>query len=236
MSKTFVAMLIAFLHITSGAVEVRFEKLAEGVYVHVGDIGGRTPLNEALNANIGLVLTPGGAVLIDSGATHLSARDIDQAARRLADQPIRWVINTGGQDHRWLGNSYFQAQGAELIAHASAVPDMRARGGDQLQNDAFIDPVSPRLLTLPDGWEDRMKLISRNGIKAFFLDANDAAISKYTRGAPNDMRWIQAGIRAGLIDLDAVVHRLPSTRFLDEDEARATRQRVALDRDTFASR
>jgi hypothetical protein len=36
-------------------------------------------------------------------------------------QPIRWVINTGGQDHRWLGNGYFRAQGAELIAHASAV-------------------------------------------------------------------------------------------------------------------
>ena len=104
------------------------------------------------------------------------------------------------------------------------------------ENDAFIDPVSPRLLTLPDGWEDRMMLIPRNGIKAFFLDANDAAISKYTRGAPNDVRWIQAGIRAGLIDLDVVAQRLSLTRFLDDDEARATKQRVALDRDAFAPR
>jgi glyoxylase-like metal-dependent hydrolase (beta-lactamase superfamily II) len=86
-----------------------------------------------LNANIGLVVTPGGAVLIDSGATYLSARDIEQAALHVSHQPIRWVINTGGQDHRWLGNGYFKARGSELIAHASAVPDMRARAGDQLQ-------------------------------------------------------------------------------------------------------
>jgi glyoxylase-like metal-dependent hydrolase (beta-lactamase superfamily II) len=96
-------------------------------------LGARSRENEALNANIGLVLTPRGAVLIDSGATHLSARDIDQAARRVTDQPIRWVINTGGQDHRRLGNSHFHAQGAALIAHATAVTDMQARAGDQMQ-------------------------------------------------------------------------------------------------------
>ncbi len=116
----------------AGAVEVRFERLADNVYAHVGDIGARTVANEALNANVGLVVTPAGAVLIDSGATFRSARDIHAAIRRVTTQPVRWVINTGGQDHRWLGNGYFQAQGAELIAHAAAVPDMRSRGGDQL--------------------------------------------------------------------------------------------------------
>ena len=142
MSQIFAALLIALLHTASGAVEVRFEKVTEGVYAHIGDLGARTRENEALNANIGLVLTPSGAVLIDSGATHLSARDIDEAARRVTDQPIRWVINTGGQDHRWLGNSHFQAQGAELIAHANAVPDMQARAGDQMQ--ALKGMLGPR--------------------------------------------------------------------------------------------
>jgi glyoxylase-like metal-dependent hydrolase (beta-lactamase superfamily II) len=116
----------------AGAVEVRFERVADKVYAHVGDIGARTVANEALNANVGLVVTPAGAVLIDSGATFRSARDLRAAIRRVTTQPVRWVINTGGQDHRWLGNGYFQAQGAELIAHAAAVPDMRSRGGDQL--------------------------------------------------------------------------------------------------------
>lgn len=126
------ALLLAFVALGATAVEVRFERVAENVYAHVGDIGGRSVANEGLNANIGLVVTPAGAVLIDSGATFNSARDSHTAVRRVTGQPVRWVINTGGQDHRWLGNGYFQAQGAELIAHAAAVPDMRSRGGDQL--------------------------------------------------------------------------------------------------------
>lgn len=64
------------------------------------------------------MVTPAGAVPIDSGATFRSARRIDEAVKRITTQPVRWVVNTGGQDHRWLGNGYFQAQGAQIIAHA----------------------------------------------------------------------------------------------------------------------
>jgi glyoxylase-like metal-dependent hydrolase (beta-lactamase superfamily II) len=115
-------------------VEVRFRPVADGVYAHIGDKGPRTAQNEGLNANVGLVVTTAGAVLIDSGATFQSARQIAEAARQVTPQPIRWVINTGGQDHRWLGNGYFKAQGAEIMAHASAQADMKNRGNDHLQS------------------------------------------------------------------------------------------------------
>ena len=48
-------------------------------------------------------------------------------------QPVKWVVNTGGQDHRWLGNGYFAAEGAEIIADADARPDMVNCGNDHLQ-------------------------------------------------------------------------------------------------------
>lgn len=114
------------------AVEVNFKPVTDGVYAYVGDKGARTYDNEGLNANIGLIVTPSGAILIDSGATYQSARKIQEAVRRVTPQPVKWVINTGGQDHRWLGNGYFLAQGAEIIAHANARADMLARGGDHL--------------------------------------------------------------------------------------------------------
>jgi len=114
------------------AVDVNFKPVADGVYAYVGDKGARTYDNEGLNANIGLIVTPAGAILIDSGASYQSARKIQEAVRRVTPQPIKWVINTGGQDHRWLGNGYFLAQGAEIIAHANARADMLARGGDHL--------------------------------------------------------------------------------------------------------
>jgi len=128
----FIAVL-GLIAATVHAVEVRFEPVAEGVYAYVGELGQRTTTNEGLNANIGLVVTPVGAVLIDSGATFNSARQIHEAVRRVTSQPVRWVVNTGGQDHRWLGNGYFKSQGAEIIAHAQAETDMRSRGGDQLE-------------------------------------------------------------------------------------------------------
>jgi len=116
----------------ASAVEVSFSRVSEGVYAHIGETGARSYDNQALNANIGLIVTPAGAVLIDSGATFQSAQKIHAAVKKITPQPVRWVINTGGQDHRWLGNGYFATQGAELIAHAKARPDMQARGGDHL--------------------------------------------------------------------------------------------------------
>jgi len=115
------------------AVEVKFKPVADGVYAYIGDTEGRTYDNEGLNANIGLVVTPAGAVLIDSGASFQSARKIHEAAKKVTAQPIKWVINTGGQDHRWLGNGYFKAQGAEIIAHAQAEADMKARSGEHME-------------------------------------------------------------------------------------------------------
>jgi glyoxylase-like metal-dependent hydrolase (beta-lactamase superfamily II) len=131
--RLFMTLIGSALSLAAQAVQVDFRPVADGVYAHIGDTGARTVVNEGLNANIGLVLTPAGAVLIDSGATFSSAADIAQAVRKLTPQPIRWVINTGGQDHRWLGNGFFKAQGAELIAHANAQADMNNRGNDQLQ-------------------------------------------------------------------------------------------------------
>lgn len=136
------------------AVDVRFEPVAPGVYAFVGETGARTAANEGLNANLGLVVTREGAVLIDSGATLQGARQIEQAVRRVTAQPVRWVVNTGGQDHRWLGNAHFQAQGAELIAHAAGQADMLNRGHDHLQALQAVlgDKAAGTVPRLPTRW------------------------------------------------------------------------------------
>jgi glyoxylase-like metal-dependent hydrolase (beta-lactamase superfamily II) len=158
------AALCAAQALWVGAVEVRIEQVADKVYAHVGDLGARSAGNEGLNANLGLVVTPSGAVLIDSGATFRSARDIHAAIRRVNEQPVRRVINTGGQDHRWHGNGDFASIGSEEVGHATAVPDMRTRGGDQRQAlrsllGAAADATVPTLPTrLPQGPDTRLEL------------------------------------------------------------------------------
>jgi glyoxylase-like metal-dependent hydrolase (beta-lactamase superfamily II) len=125
--KLLVALLMALSAFFAQAVEVAFKPVAPGVYAFIGETEGRSYGNEGLNANIGLITTNAGAVLIDSGASFEGARQIADAAKKATGQSIRWVINTGGQDHRWLGNGFFHAQGAEIIAHQDALPDMKAR-------------------------------------------------------------------------------------------------------------
>ena len=145
---------ISFFSQPAWSLEVRFEPVAPGVFAHIGDKGGRSVENEGLNANIGLVVTPAGAVLIDSGATFASARKIHDAVKAVTSQPLRWVINTGGQDHRWLGNSYFQGTGAQLIAHANARADMQTRGGEHLAGlRALLGPAADgTTAVLPARW------------------------------------------------------------------------------------
>ena len=136
------------------ALEVKFEAVAPHVYAYVGDTEGRTYQNEALNANIGLVVTPAGAVLIDPGASFQSARQIAEAAKRVTPLPIKWVINTGGQDHRWMGNGYFKAQGAEIMAHRAGEADMKARGPEHLKANAPVlkEKLDGTDVVLPTRW------------------------------------------------------------------------------------
>lgn len=90
----------------------------------------------------------------------------------------------------------------------------------------YLDPVSPKLPTLPDGWEDRMSKMSRGKITLWFLDPDDAAVSKLARSQPNDLRWVRAGILSGLVSLPKIQQRLASTTFLDEGEALRVRTQV----------
>lgn len=175
MKKTLLGLIALCSMTLSHALEVKFEAVAQGVYAHIGEIGGRTAENEGLNANIGLVVTPAGAVVIDSGASYASAKAIHEAVKRITPQPVRWVINTGGQDHRWLGNGYFKEQGAEVMAHTAAAADMRVRSGDQLAalrpilGDKLQGtvPVYPARLTTSDSRVDfggrTVELLHRGG-------------------------------------------------------------------------
>ena len=94
------------------------EKVTDSVYAIVGPLDQRSPENDALNNNLGFIVTPVGVILIDSGASKLGAQKVESAIAAVTEQPVKWVINLGSQDHRWLGNAYFAERGAELIALA----------------------------------------------------------------------------------------------------------------------
>ncbi|KUO69389.1 MAG: hypothetical protein APF80_09270 [Alphaproteobacteria bacterium BRH_c36] len=106
-------------------------KVADGIYAFVGEKAQRSPENLANNATFDLIVTDEGAVLVDSGGSWKGAAALDAAIGKVTDKPVRYVINTGGQDHRWLGNGYWRKKGATIIASEAAVADQKERNSLQ---------------------------------------------------------------------------------------------------------
>jgi glyoxylase-like metal-dependent hydrolase (beta-lactamase superfamily II) len=125
---------LVFLPIPASAADYvpKAEVVAAGVYAIVGPLGQRSQENDGLNANYGFIVMATGVILIDSGASRIAAAKLEQVVRTVTDQPVRWVINTGSQDHRWLGNEYFASQGAEILALARTGATQSQQGAQQL--------------------------------------------------------------------------------------------------------
>jgi glyoxylase-like metal-dependent hydrolase (beta-lactamase superfamily II) len=133
----FPAIFLAFgiaiaVSLPAHADVLKIQKVDEGIWALVGPLEQRNLANLGNNATFGLIETSEGAVLIDPGGSRLGAAMIDDAIQAVTEQPVRFVINTGGQDHRWLGNAYWQAKGAKVIAAAEAVDDQKERFSIQM--------------------------------------------------------------------------------------------------------
>lgn len=121
------------------------KQVTEGVYAIVGPLGNRSPKNFGNNATFGFIVTADGIVLVDPGGSYNGAKRIHEVIRTVSDKDIKYVINTGGQDHRWLGNDYFKQRGAKVIASKDAVKDQKARSRDilmRLMNAAGEEAVA----------------------------------------------------------------------------------------------
>lgn len=141
------ALLFASSSVLAGEFRLKVEEVGHGIFALVGPLGDRSYENHGLNATFAVIDTPDGAILIDSGASRLGAALLEAQARRLTGKPVRWVINTGSQDHRWLGNAWFASKGAEVIAHARTVKTQQQEVGHQLER------LAPALKERLDGTE-----------------------------------------------------------------------------------
>lgn len=138
------------------AAELQLEpvRIAPGVYVVMGQLKPASYGNDALTVNLGFVATSAGVVVIDSGPSSRVAQMLHRAIQRVSSYPIKYVINTGADPSRWLGNGYFKKLGVPLIAHEEARKLMEARGADQLKAMQALlrDKAHGTELALPRGF------------------------------------------------------------------------------------
>lgn len=101
----------------------------------------------------------------------------------------------------------------------------------------YLDPISPRIATLPDRWEERLVRIELEpGLAVWFLEPNDAAVSKYARMEPRDREWIRAGLEAAILSLPIIDARFSQTAFFDTAESARARNCLEEDRVWLRSR
>ena len=99
----------------------------------------------------------------------------------------------------------------------------------------YLDPISPNVPTLPADWEFRLVRVPLgDSIVVFFLDPNDAAVSKYARSEPRDREWIQAGLGAALLSAPIIESRFRQTDFFDAAERERAVKALAEDRANFS--
>jgi glyoxylase-like metal-dependent hydrolase (beta-lactamase superfamily II) len=124
-------ILLALFTLQANAFETI--KVAQDVYALVGDLGQRSTLNLGHNMTSGFIITQDGILVVDSGGSYSGAQAIHQAIKKISDKPIKWVVNTGGQDHRWLGNSYFSTlKDITLMTSDACKTDMIKRTSFQM--------------------------------------------------------------------------------------------------------
>ncbi|WP_374324286.1 MBL fold metallo-hydrolase [Azonexus sp.] len=125
--------LMLFAQTLRAEAVLTVDALGNGVFALIGQTGGRLYENHGLNANYGVIDTPQGSILIDSGASSVAAKVLETEVRELTGKAVKWVINTGSQDHRWLGNAYFGAQGAQIIALQRTATTQARLGKGQIE-------------------------------------------------------------------------------------------------------
>ena len=130
---TCIASILFSVSFNTYAYTPKAENVVDNIYAIVGPIDQRDKDNDALNNNLGFIVTQEGVILIDSGASKLGAQRIEAAIREKTDQPVKWVINTGSQDHRWLGNQYFASKGAKIIALQRTAKTQKQYAEQQLE-------------------------------------------------------------------------------------------------------
>lgn len=152
-------------------------KVTDRVYALVGELTQRSKANLGNNMTSGFIIADDGVVVVDSGGSAEGARVIVEAIRAVTDKPVRWVINSGGQDHRWFGNDYFQrVLGAKVIASEPGVLDMKARGLQQFEagKQNLAEIFAGTVLAYPDVTFSKRHKLAASGVDIELIESGGA--------------------------------------------------------------
>lgn len=109
-------------------------KVADNVWSAIGQTQYYTYENAGHNNNLSFVIGEDAVLVVNGGTSYLLAQALHDEIKTLTDKPVKYVVDENGQSHAALGNGYWKAQGATIIAHADADDEIRNHGAEGLSN------------------------------------------------------------------------------------------------------
>ena len=103
-------------------------KISPNTWVWVGPYDAPSQANRGYRMNLGFVVGKQSVAVVDSGYSPEMAQEMMQRIREVTPLPVRYVINTNSQPHRFMGNEVFRSAGAEIIAAKDAAARMENEG------------------------------------------------------------------------------------------------------------
>lgn len=145
MIRHLVLLLIALLASSSQAeVLPAPRQISSHVWAWIGPYDPPTRENRGFRMNLGFVVGSRAVTVIDSGYSSEMAERMLEYIRQITSLPVRHVVNTNSQPHRFLGNEVFRQAGARIIAGREAAERMGRDGNMFAQTAASILGTPPQ--------------------------------------------------------------------------------------------
>ena len=131
------------------------QEIADGIYVHAGDVAEPNAANRGDIANLGFIIGDESVAVIDAGGSRAVGEAFYRAIRSVSSLPISHVILTHVHPDHLFGASVFADAGVEIIGHPKLERALRDREeaylltfGTEVGRDAFLGTATDFSVTM----------------------------------------------------------------------------------------
>jgi len=103
-------------------------QISENVWSAIGATQYYSYENGGHNNNLTFVIGDNAVLVVNGGSSYQLAEALHQEIKKHTALPVKYVVDENGQSHAILGNGYWKAQGAEIIAHEEALEEIEEQG------------------------------------------------------------------------------------------------------------